>query len=229
MSEKVVALYFQFRIPDIQSRADFYCGYVLYLAAIKEKSKENGKYEEYLTLSQSKFSSFYAIQEILNTYLSMCKDSSKNGPLDTLFNYLARESSDIQKFKTPGCLLLANSYFYLATFYQKLGLYDESIISYKECWKHLHGAKLLEKDSTKEIHNAYFGQGLILSNAFGLTAINTIKDRCLEVCSEALPYPVRHAIETQIESMLSNNSSGDLSPTCRDDDCKIGIVSAPRI
>ncbi len=196
---------FQFRNPDARSRADFYCDYVLYLAALKEKQKEDTRnYYDYLKLSFSTFNCFYAAQEILTFLISSCKNDSKRENIDLLYNCVTSQSTPIQEHKTPGCLLLANAYFYLAGFYQRLNLKAESIECYRECWEQLHLAQLLETDSEREIYNAYFNKGLATSNAFGLHSISEIKARCLDLASEALPYPVRNAKEASAVKTFEN-------------------------
>ncbi|HHL3493435.1 TPA: Dot/Icm T4SS effector metaeffector MesI [Legionella pneumophila] len=212
---------FQFRNPDPQSRADFYCGYVLYLAALKEKQKEVSSYYDYLNLSFKTFNCFYAAQEILTFLISACKNDSKRENIDLLYNFLTSQSTPIQEHKTPGCLLLANAYFYLAGFYQSLDLKAESIECYQECWEQLHLAQLLEADSEREIHNAYFNKGLATSNAFGLSSISEIKARCLDLASEALPYPVRNAREANAVKTFENRFKDSMSTAGKDDDDNI--------
>ncbi|AMP94035.1 hypothetical protein AXF37_12515 [Legionella pneumophila subsp. pascullei] len=213
---------FQFRNPDPQSRADFYCGYVLYLVALKEKQKEDpNNYYDHLKLSFSTFNCFYAAQEILTFLIGSCKNDSKRENIDFLYNCVTSQSTPIQEHKTPGCLLLANAYFYLAGFYQHLNLKAESIECYKECWEQLHLAQLLETDSEREIHNAYFNKGLATSNAFGLNSISDIKARCLELASEALPYPVRNAREANAVRTFENRFKDSMSTAGKDDEDSI--------
>ncbi|HAU1152710.1 TPA: hypothetical protein JBI12_12340 [Legionella pneumophila] len=210
---------FQFRNPDPQSRADFYCGYVLYLAALKEKQKEEpSNYYDYLKLSFSTFNCFYAAQEILAFLIGVCKNDSKRDNIDLLYNFVTSQSTPIQEHKTPGCLLLANAYFYLAGFYQRLDLKAESIECYKECWEQLHLAQLLETDSEREIHNAYFNKGLATSNAFGLNSISEIKAHCLDLASDALPYPVRNAKEANAVKTFENRFKDSMSMAGKDDE-----------
>lgn len=195
---------FQFRNPESQSKADFYCGYVLYLAALKEnKSKDNNKYNDYLILSLSLFNSFYAAQEILTHLIMNCKNNLKPENVNTLYDFVIQINSQLQQHQTPGCLLLANAYFYLAGFYQRLNLKRESTECYKSCWEQLHLAQLLESTSERGIHNAYFGQGLAMSNAFGLNSIAEIKDRCRQFNSELFTDAVQIAAEAKAEKTFN--------------------------
>ncbi|MBL7481049.1 Dot/Icm T4SS effector metaeffector MesI [Legionella bononiensis] len=186
---------FQFRDPFPKSRADFYCGYTLYLAARKEKGTSESNYEEYLSLSAFKFDSFHAIQQILTTLIIGCKESTEQKQIDNLYSNVDALYSKLLKFKTPGCLLLANTYFYLAGFYQNLNMENKTIDCYRRCWELIHLAGLFEESSERLIHNAYFGQGLKMSNAYGLSTINEIKENCLQRGLDALPYTVRHVME----------------------------------
>lgn len=196
---------FQFRNPEPQSTADFYCGYVLYLAALKQKQMGREEhYEEYLQLSLSTFNSFYAIQEIVLSLIKACKDSHTNA--EALYKFIISQNSQIEQFKTPGYLLLANAYFYLAEFYQEEDLKLVSVGCYKTCWEKLYMAGLLEENSEREIHNAYFGHGLAASNVLGLNSINQIKDNCLKIASQALPYPVRISIERAADGKIKDES-----------------------
>lgn len=199
---------FQFRDQAPQSEADFYCGYVLYLVALKEKQKtEDSDYNKYLTLSMTTFNCFYAAQEILTHAIVNCKNELKRENLDKLYDYITKQESQIQQFKTPGCLLLANTYFYLAGFYQRLNHKRESAECYRVCWEQLHLAQLLETSSEREIHNAYFEQGLAASNVFKLNSISEIKDRFLELALEALPEPIRNATQAKAEKIFCDKFS----------------------
>ncbi|HFE8536363.1 TPA: DUF5630 domain-containing protein, partial [Legionella pneumophila] len=200
------------------SRADFYCGYVLYLAVLKEKQNEVSSYSDYLNLSFTTFNCFYAAQEILTFLIGACKNDTKRENIDLLYNFVTSRSTQIQEHKTPGCLLLANAYFYLAGFYLRLDLKAESIECYKECWGQLHLAQLLETDSEREIHNAYFNKGLATSNAFGLNSISEIKARCLELASEALPYPVRNVIEANAVNTFESRFKNSMSMAGKEDE-----------
>ncbi|AUH73711.1 Dot/Icm T4SS effector metaeffector MesI [Legionella sainthelensi] len=209
---------FQFRNPELQSKADFYCGYVLYLAALKEtKIKNNNKYNDYLIISLLQFNCFYAAQELLTHLIMNCKNNLKLENVNTLYDFLMQINSRLQQHQTPGCLLLANTYFYLAGFYQRLNLKRESIECYKSCWEQLHLAELLESTSEREIHNAYFGRGIMLSNAFGLSSIAEIKDHCRQFNSELFTDGFRIAAEAKAEKTFNSNfkssSSIDMEDT----------------
>ena len=220
---------FQFRDPFPKSRADFYCGYVLYLAARKEKGTSEKNYEDYISLSAFKFDSFHAVQEILTTLIIDCKESTEQKNIDNLYSNVSALYSKLLKFKTPGCLLLANTYFYLAGFYQNLSLDNKTIDCYRRCWELIHLAGLLEESSEKHIHNAYFGQGLKLSNAYGLFTINKIKEKCLDLGFDALPYSVRHGIEMNVLKKFSSEMQQDhnLRLQC-DEQPSMGAASSSR-
>ncbi|KTD55552.1 Ankyrin repeat protein [Legionella santicrucis] len=213
--EKDVA--FQFRNPEPQSRADFYCGYVLYLAALKENKKPNtNKYNDYLILSLSLFNCFYAVQEVLTSLIINCKNNLKIDNVNALYEFMTRIDSQTQQHKTPGCLLLANAYFYLAGFYQRLNFKRESAECYKLCWEKLHLAQLLEPTSEREIHNAYFGQGLVMSNAFRLDSIFEIKGRCRQLNSELFTDAVQHTAEAKAEKTFNSEFKSTMDTDTED-------------
>ncbi|QEY52358.1 hypothetical protein FQU71_14625 [Legionella longbeachae] len=208
---------FQFRNPEPQSRADFYCGYVLYLASLKEnKNTNNNKYNDYLILSLSRFHCFYAAQEVLTHLIMNCEKNLNIENVNTLYEFMTRMEYLIQQHKTPGCLLLAHTYFYLAGFYQSLDLKKESTECYSSCWEQLHLAQLLESISEREIHNAYFGQGLAMSNAFGLDSISEIKDRCRQFNPKVFTDALRSATEAKAEMMLNNKFKDNMDKNIED-------------
>jgi len=170
---------FQFRAPGYQSKANFYCGYILYLSALKQK-KLGDDYTEHLSLAISEFKSFYAYQELIFQLFIEVRNQPNNGNLKFLLNYINTENAELQNLKTPGCLLLAFSYFQLAVLYRSLNFKVLATKCYRECWTNLHLAHLLEKDSEKEIHNAYFGKGLKASNPFELGSIADMKTSFIE-------------------------------------------------
>ncbi|KTD43246.1 Dot/Icm T4SS effector metaeffector MesI [Legionella quateirensis] len=221
---------FQFRDPSPLSRSDFYCGYVLYLAAMKEKGKQNNKYEEYLALSTFKFNSFHASRELLSNLITDCHKISEQNIIDNLNTTTNVLTSNLLKFKTSGCLLLANTYFYLADFYQNLKLENKAIDCYKKCWELIHLAGLWEEYSETQIHNTYFGHGIKMSNGFGLSTINKIKDHFLKRCSEALPYTLRHNLEMQAlkEFETQMQQEPNCMPQFDDQPCVKGGCSSSR-
>lgn len=208
---------FQFRNPEPQSKADFYCGYVLYLASLQEnKNPDKNNYNNYLILSLSLFNCFYAAQEILTSLIINCNNNPKIENVNTLYEFMTRINSQIQKHKTPGCLLLANGYFYLAGFYQHLNFKRESTEYYKLCWEQLHLAQLLESTSEREIHNAYFGQGLAMSNAFRLDSISEIKDHCRQLNSEPFIDAVQMEAEEKAEKTFDSKFKSTMDTNIED-------------
>lgn len=197
---------FRFRDPAPQSKRDFYCGYVLYLAARKVKSVNVHQYEHYLKLSMIKFNCFYAYRELFHSLVNSIQNSTDQDQFDYVYSYVSNEASKVQRFKTPGGLLLANVYYYLATFYQNLHAREGTIVCYRACWEQLHHASLLEKVSEREIHNAYFGRGLVLSNTFNLHTIGEIQDNCLKIAKDVLSAAERCRIEDRVKASLSELS-----------------------
>jgi hypothetical protein len=208
---------FRFKEPGTQSKADFYCGWILYLSAQKASSAEKGEF--YLKVAREKFNSFYAHRETLTMRIAECNEYiSRDGVADpkasnrdtTIFDALKKEKFEplidyiesnrpyIERFKTPGCLILATTYYYLASFFQRLGFKEEAVLCYHACWHFLCKAEFYEKDSVREIHNAYFGEGLKLSNTLGYSKISELKDGCIEQAGPALTAANRAAIEEEV-------------------------------
>jgi hypothetical protein len=212
---------FRFKEPGAQSKADFYCGWILYLSAQKA-SVDEGKL--YLKIAREKFNSFYAHRETLSRRIGECNehisrdvvdgtkvsnrdaaifDALKKEQLDPLIDYTESNRPYIERFKTPGCLLLATTYYYLASFFQRLGFKEEAGLCYHACWHYLCKAEFYEKESVREIHNAYFGEGLKLSNTLGYTKISELKDGCIEQAGAALTAANRVAIEEEVRDSLA--------------------------
>jgi hypothetical protein len=195
---------FQFRDPYPQSKGDFYCGYVLYLKALKEKQNDNDSID-YLSLAIANFKSFHAHHEFLSSLMIECKKRPSKAVLDQIFEYVTDVTSDLQNLKTPGCLLLANTSFQLGALYQQLGFKTEARACYRSSWTNIHLAELLVKDSEKALHNAYFNQGIQASNSFGLESLSDMKRKALELISAALPGSVRVLCEETALRIFKNN------------------------
>ncbi|RUR06902.1 Dot/Icm T4SS effector metaeffector MesI [Legionella sp. km772] len=193
---------FRFRDPAPQSKADFYCGYVLYLAALNVKRTDEDKYSYYLSAAL-RFNSFHAFQECLHSLVHLGQNYSTKKELNDAVSYLSSVALQIPSKNTPSSLLLANTWFYFASFYSKLGCEGEAVECYKKCWANLHLAELTESNSEKAIHNAYFGEGIKLSNAYGLNTLTDIKERCLTVANGALTAQVRNSIEADLVDKLT--------------------------
>lgn len=202
---------FQFRDPSPQSRADFYCGYVLYLGAMKEKGKSDEKYRNYLLTSVLKFSSFHAYKELLITTTIDCKKAGELKDINMLYHYITDQSTKLMSFKTPGCLLIANTYFYLSTFYEHLGLDNLVDDCVRKCWTFIHLAGLFEPYSETQIHNAYFGKGLKMSNPFGLSTPYEMKRQILELFGRTLSIPVQKKMETDAMAIFKEAVKDELN------------------
>lgn len=241
---------FQFRDPSPQSKADFYCGYQLYLAALKAKSKPD-KFDLYIKQAIKSFNCFFAHRVVLTDLINAHQDCNKD-ELNECVKKVQNHVTQLEQFKTPGFLVLAITYYYLATFYQNGAARDESIKCYQLSWKYLHLAELLEPFSDREIHNAYFGQGIALSNTIKATSIAQLKEAMLSVAKELLPASVRVRLEAEAltiasilepqtrtgpsaavggapalaegGSSLRSSSSREAVPECKDDDYKSTVA-----
>lgn len=230
-------------------RANFYCGYVLYLAALKGKTeainaeaelnelvKKNRQslqdkflkvddirmmelksiisaryelYHAYLSIAIKQFNSFHASSAFFTNLIQECHAHTKKNDLDQLRMRLIDGAPALTQETTPTSLLFANTFFYLAGFYQKIKHYEESAVCYRKCWEYLCLAELLESRSTAEIHNAYFGEGLKLSNPYGINSIKTLKEQCILIADNVLTTNTRNTIEAHVYSILSPSCKAD--------------------
>lgn len=55
-------------------------------------------------------------------------------------------------------------------------------------------------------------------NAFGLNSISEIKARCLDLASEALPYPVRNVIEANAVKTFESRFKNSMSMAGKEDE-----------
>jgi hypothetical protein len=194
---------FQFRDPKPQSKADFYCGYVLFLAALNEDTASD-EYRSYLKLSISAFNSFHAHQELISRLIIDCRGKPTPENINKLVIYINGQKAELQKLKTPGCLLLAHTYLQIASLY---GTSDRNLSRkfYRDCWENLHLAELCEERSENEIENAYFNQGLKFASPFRLNNINEMKAELIKTIQGDLPGSVRLLCEAEAVSIFSEN------------------------
>lgn len=191
---------FSFRDPAPQTKADFYCGYILFLAALENKS-DNILFHTYLVHSIEKFDCFYAIQLIL---VEKIKAIAIENTIEAFNLYLkdivSMRQAAVQQHRTPGCILLANIYLALAIYYQRLTNQPRANLCYIACWEQIHLAELLESSSTRQIHNAYFGKGLAYSNSLGLNSIVEFKTHVSKLAKDALKDSVKRVLESKAKS-----------------------------
>lgn len=161
-------------IPDV----DFVLGYVFYLLAVHPKTSTASR-EIYL-IEAEKLNSIHAAQEKLHTLLQSkaLESEDQEDKITSIDTFLRKKTASLAKHGTPGYLLLANGYLHIVklTLDQKPSINIERYERACELlWKNLILAQEVEMQSTASINNAYFGEGLRLSNPMFLTSIEEIK------------------------------------------------------
>jgi hypothetical protein len=190
---------FRFQTQIDINDADFVTGYVFYLLALK--NKENSRmaiYDNYLAQS-IELSSFHATQKLLHD-LETDKTHQNQGNYKPLLETLHNLERNISRHGSPGYILLANSYLYVAI---KTKLIEDSRAisdtAFSCVWKYLNLAKIAMQHSIESIHNAYFGFGLSRSNPFKLPTIESMLTECLKISGDALPLRSQKLITMQAQ------------------------------
>lgn len=192
---------FNFVIQPDLAGYNLFIGYFFYLNALRSKQqKEDFTYTAQLKNAMN-YQSFHAHQTVLHelfiTPVLKLEDKLEN-IVKTLFSWEAFA----KLHGTPGNLLLAKGYMQLA----KLSADCESDIQAKTAyflaWRHLHLAKHYEKKSEESINNAYFGQGLGLSNPFGFKTINEMLLACSKVAHNQLSALDKSRAEEEAKQLL---------------------------
>lgn len=157
-------------VPDI----DLVLGYVFYLISCGAKDKhEDNTFMEHLQQA-IKHCSIHAAQTLLHTVLmEETRDARKK--METLVNTLDNLEQLAVKHGTPGYLLLASGYLHLLRIASEAKDYERYGTACFCLWQNLIIAELHEPQSKASTHNAYFGQGLRLSNPLRLETIAQMK------------------------------------------------------
>lgn len=189
----------QKRILDI----DLVLGYVFYLFALKAKEQyPEAKFIEYLKLSLN-FNSIHAAQTYLHKMI-LSNDEDKVKKTEAIAALLYNWENLASKHGTPGYLLLANGYLHLAQITSELkesGRYEAACFY---LWKHLIQAELEESQSETSIHNAYFGEGLKLSNPEKIDTIETMKEKASQLI---LDESIKSRAEKTVRAAFIDNIS----------------------
>ncbi|STX28574.1 Ankyrin repeat protein [Legionella beliardensis] len=189
-------------IPDI----DFVLGYLLYLAALQaKKNLHDEAFNDYLTHAIH-FNSFHARQTYLH-HLIMQKTNSKSAS-ETILSILHNWEPSLAKHGTPGYLLLANNYLHLVV--TRLEIKDEDESQHDNIhfylWKNLVLAELVEPLSQNAINNAYFGEGLKLSNFMQFNSLKELKDYASKLIKDNLvKEQAEHSAHASFDKENSQN------------------------
>lgn len=188
---------FRFQHQTSLNDIDFVIGYVCYLYALSDKEKGNtDDYANYLKQAMM-HSSIHAHQTCFQEVMM----ADEKNPSD-ITNLLLSWRSFAAQHGTPGYLLLANGYLQLALLYaqsEDKELYDRAV---QMTWTYLLHAEYAEKDSSASIHNAYFGQGLALSNPFKMTSIGEMKHSIGEQFMGNLSEDIKTSIEKEVKRQI---------------------------
>lgn len=171
---------FNFLKPNFISTFEFILGYIAYIAVSEDNS------EQMLKVA-AQFYSYHALENWINSIIvSYYKDFSLCIHAEPIIKLL---DSMIIFYGTPGFLLGARFFYHLiqvsqlhqSTLEEGTGEFPTIVYSYiKNMIIYLDMASVLESQSQNEINNAYFGEGLSLSNPFYLDQITLIREKYLE-------------------------------------------------
>ena len=189
----------KFREQEGMSKADFYCGHVLYRHAMTHK------HEKYMKHAFYTFNSFHAASyHIYNLLIERLKDKDVEKSR-TLDKYLVSEASRFLDFKTPGCLLLSVVFQQLGAIYSKQNQTKESRIAFQKAWLYLNLAEKFEESSTREIHNAYFGRGYKLSNPARLETLSELKLNLIDQAGTVLSRQTTDVLEKVANEIMKQH------------------------
>ena len=160
---------FHFQSQKKLQDMDFIKAYHSYLLAISEdKPQEKIK----LLLQSILLHSIHAMQYLSHLLLVDEKPTKQNNSfiIDNLMPLLEKESL---YHGTPVYLLIAKIYYFLANQQRGLSQVKSEIALYLAI-KNLYKSKFSLGDSAAAIHNAYFGEGLAMSNPYKIETIDEI-------------------------------------------------------
>ena len=205
----------KFRDPNPQTRADFYCGYVLFSHA-QRVTPSNPDYMRYLHLAAFKFGCYYALEIILIGCIrainqpGLTHDVQKQ-LIEHCKDMLFQSTNQINALKTPGCLLLSTVYLALTNASQRFALAEEQRCCVYLSRMYFHLAHLQWSQSKAQIYNAYFNQGLSVSNSFGADSFEQIEHNYFyALMSEPLDPAIMQQADHAAEVILNSSNA----PTC---------------
>lgn len=161
--------------------SDLVLGFVFYLLALHAEPLSEAEYVNYLELAL-RFKSIHAAQAFFQHQLKKNKQDSKL-QLNYLIDLLNEWDILALIHETPGFLLLADGYLHLLNIAMQLKQDNIKQVHFA-LWKNLTLAELYEPQSAASIHNAYFGEGLALSNSLGFTTIGRLKEKLNQLITD---------------------------------------------
>lgn len=188
---------FRFQAQKDIDDVDVVMGYVFYLLALKSKfDNQMESYTKYLRQALT-HSSFHAAQKTLHDLVTSSIDKNEDY-CKRLVDTLQQWEDLTNQHGSPGYLLLANGYFWLATHAKLIENGQDMRQGAFACmWRYLNLALFAEERSKASIHNAYFGLGLAQSNPFNIATLDNMLAECRRFAGDALPLPTQKLIKTQ--------------------------------
>lgn len=183
------------------------CGAILYDEAKQlVESKQPAESEGVMTLLKqaAQLGNYDALAALTNiNYELLCKNQIDFS--QTLFNLLENAAN---WHGTPIYLLYAINCYYMGTYYKVHQNDNEKQNSFQNALTYLHLADWHEETSADAIHNAYYGQGIAMSNAWKMGNMaqfkkTLIEDARLSDISTTLALSTAETIDQQQLTRLS--------------------------
>lgn len=200
---------FQLQAQTQLSDQQLVVGYQLHtLALCARRANFQDNYNFYLRKAFEQHS-IYAYQTRLSEDISLPGSYSKK--IKKMLEELERWHALVLYQRTPAALMLASAYYYLSLLARNEKDGARLLSFLKSTWHYFILAELMESSSAAEIHNAYFGQGLVLSNPYRLASIKACQQHVLQsfpsLISAQLQKSVGHDVREWLkEHHLKNNS-----------------------
>lgn len=162
---------FRFEKSSTLSEMDFVIGYLFYLLALESKEHNDlNKYKMFVNHAINFYSIhawYLVIYELITSPISDLSTTC-----NTIAEALQAFDAQITLHGTPGYLLMSKAYLYLGLIATHEDEKYRQMSAFKLALKNLEWARLDEKRSSADIHNAYFGKGLGAGNTFGINNID---------------------------------------------------------
>jgi len=191
---------FHFQSQPGLKDADLVTGYLLYILAVKKGDKELESRADFV----NNVSMHLVRQRLHSVFIQL--DQANQAEVEKFAAHLYNLEAFARLHGSPGYLLLTNGYMQLGFRYKQLMAMEQVAASYQTAWKYLHLAQLAEEGSEASINNAYFGQGLGLSNPYQLNSLAEMKALCTNVAGDLLPLTTQRIEENNARLAYQHNS-----------------------
>jgi len=195
---------FSFKIPKFTSPLQYLMGWLMFISNThkdpalhnpdpkvhfdpkKSQIPKNTQLDTYFKIAQ-KYHSFHALGAALSLVIKQLYSDSGELTSENINNYRLIFEHQALFHGTPGYMLLANFMFHIGIMAREK-CFQISKTNPNECFVYtqlanqflsltiqwIEVASLLKDDSEPEIHNAYFGSSLSMSNPFSIPDISTL-------------------------------------------------------